>query len=145
MIRSVLAAAALVLATATPASAEPTGYLIWDSDKEAWPTQGRSGSWTPPELFSVRDYPEKDNMLRIKAEAPGGQEYLMIELYRNDGQRIGEGHYADQKVLVVNHGFGWYDNGGDFAVEHIAYDADGLISEFDGAVEHHYQDRPNTT
>ncbi|MEV6242049.1 hypothetical protein [Lentzea sp. NPDC051838] len=145
MIRSVLAAAALVVATATPASADATGYFIWDSDKDAWPTQGRSGSWTPPELFSVREDPEENNLIRIKGESPDGRDYLMIELYRNDGQRIGEGHYADQKVLVVNQGFGWYDKGGDFSVEHIAYNAEGLISEFDGAVEHHYQDQPNTT
>lgn len=136
MIRSVLAAAALVLATATPASADATGYLIWDSDKDAWPTQGRSGNWTPPELFSVREDSEEGNLIRIKGESSDGWEYLMIELSRNDGQRIGEGHYTDQKVLVVNHGFGAYDYGGDFAVEHIAYNAEGLISEFDGAVEH---------
>jgi hypothetical protein len=144
VIRSVLAAAALVLATATPASADATGYLIWDSDKDSWPTEGRSGNWTPPELFSVREYPEEGNLIRIKGESSDGWEYLMIELSRHDGQRIGEGHFADQKVLVVNHGFSAYDNGGDFAVEHISYNADGLISEFDGAVEH-TRGRPDST
>jgi hypothetical protein len=145
MIRSVLAAAALVVATATPASADTTGYLIWDSDKGAFPTEGRSGTWTPPELFSVREDPEEGNLIRIKGESSDGWEYLMIELYRHDGQRITEGHYTDQKVLVVNRGLGSYDNGGDFAVEHIAYNAEGLISEFDGAVEHHVGDRPDST
>jgi hypothetical protein len=146
MIRSVLAAAALLLATATPASADPTGYLIWDSDPDASPTHGNSGSWTPPELFSVREDPEEGNLIRIKGESPGGgQDYIMIQLARHDGQRIGEGHFADQKVLVVYHGLGWWDEGGDFAVEHIAYNDEGLISEFEGAVEHHYKDEPNTT
>lgn len=145
MIRSVLAAAALVLATAVPASADATGYLIWDSDPDASPTHGRSGTWTPPELFSVREDPEEGNLIRIKGEASDGWEYLMIELARKDGQRIGEGHHTDQKVLVVYKSTGWWDEGGDFAVEHIAYNEEGLISEFDGAVEHHYKDRPNST
>ncbi|SFR20992.1 hypothetical protein SAMN04488564_105414 [Lentzea waywayandensis] len=145
MIRAVLAASALLLATATPASADPTGYLIWDSGAGAWPTQGRSGDWTPPGLFSVREAPEEDNLIRIKGESPDEREFLEIRLYRHDGQRITEGHFEDQKVLVVNHGFGWYDNGGDFDVMHIAYNADGLISEFDGAVEHHYPDNPDST
>lgn len=145
MIRSVLAAAALLLATAVPASADATGYLIWDSDPDASPTHGNSGSWTPPELFSVREDPEEGNLIRIKGESPDSRDYIMIELARNDGQRIGEGHFADQKVLVVYHGIGTWDDGGDFAVEHIAYNAEGLISEFDGAVEHHNGDRPNST
>ncbi|MDT7788671.1 MAG: hypothetical protein QOF58_7090 [Pseudonocardiales bacterium] len=145
MIRSVLAAAALVLATATPASADATGYFIWDSDKGAWPTEGRSGDWNPPDLFSVHEFPEQGNKIRIYGESAGGRDYLSIELFRNDGQRIGEGHYTDQKVRVVDGSFGWLDEGGDFAVEHIAYTADGLISEFDGAVEHHYLDRPDST
>lgn len=145
MIRSVLAAATLVLATATPASADATGYLVWDSDKGAWPTQGHSGNWNPPDLFSVREFPEKDNEIRIYGESAGGQDYISIELFRNDGQRIGEGHYTDQKVRVVYGSFGWIDEGGDFAVEHIVYNAEGLISEFDGAVEHHYRDQPDTT
>lgn len=145
MIRAFLTASALLLATATPASADATGRLIWDSDANAWPTQGRSGTWTPPELFSVREDPEEGNLIRIKGESSDGWEYLMIELYRHDGQRITEGHFEDQKVLVVNHGFGWYDNGGDFDVTHIAYNDEGLISEFDGAIEHHYEDRPDST
>ncbi|MFJ8961046.1 hypothetical protein ACIRG5_16820 [Lentzea sp. NPDC102401] len=145
MIRAVLTASALLLATATPASADATGHLIWDSDASAWPTQGRSGTWTPPELFSVREDSEEGNLIRIKGESSDGWEYLMIELYRHDGQRITEGHFEDQKVLVVNHGFGWYDNGGDFDVTHIAYNDEGLISEFDGAIEQHYEDRPDST
>lgn len=145
MIRSVLAAAALVLATATPASADATGYFIWDSDKGAWPTQGHSGDWNPPGLFSVREDPEKGNLIRIKGESPDEREWLQIELSRNDGQRITEGHYPDQKVLVAYKSAGWIDEGGDFAVEHIAYNPEGLISEFDGAVEHHYRDRPDST
>jgi hypothetical protein len=145
MIRAVLTTTALLLATATPASADATGHLFWDSDPEAHPTQGRSGDWTPPELFSVREDPEEGNLIRIKGESSDGWEYLMIELYRHDGQRITEGHFEDQKVLVVNRGLGWYDNAGDFDVEHIAYDDEGLISEFDGAIEHHYEDRPNST
>lgn len=145
MIRSVLAAAALVLATATPASADATGYLTWDSDPGASPTLGRSGNWTPPVLFSVREDPEEGNLIRIKGESPDEREWLQIELSRNDGQRIGEGHYTDQKVLVVYKSSGWIDYGGDFAVEHIAYNAEGLIREFDGAVEHHVKDRPGST
>jgi hypothetical protein len=145
MIRSVLAAAALVLATATPASADATGYLIWDSDAGAWPTHGSSGDWTPPSLFSVRDDPEQGNLIRIKGESPDERDYIMIELARHDGQRIGEGHFADEKVHVVYHGLGWWDDGGDFAVEHIAYNAEGLISEFDGAIEQHYRDQPDST
>lgn len=144
MIRAVLAASALLLATATPASAA-TGHLVWDSDPQAHPTQGRSGTWTPPELFSVREDPEEGNLIRIKGESADGWEYLMIELSRHDGQRITEGHFTDQRVLVVNRGLGWYDDGGDFAVEHVAYDDEGVISEFDGAVEHHYRDEPGTT
>ncbi|WP_330273303.1 hypothetical protein OG205_41855 [Lentzea sp. NBC_00516] len=145
MIRAVLTASALLLATATPASADATGYLFWDSDPKAHPTQGRSGSWTPPELFSVREDPEEGNLIRIKGESSDGWEYLMIELYRHDGQRITEGHFEDQKVLVVNRGLGWYDNAGDFDVDHIAYNDEGLISEFDGAIEHHYEDGPDGT
>ncbi|MEU0884694.1 hypothetical protein ABZ345_39395 [Lentzea sp. NPDC005914] len=145
MIRSVLAAAALVLATATPASAEPTGYLIWDSDKDSSPTHGSSGSWTPPSLFSVREDPEKGNLIRIKGESPDERDYIMIELARHDGQRIGEGDFADERVHVVYHGLGSWDEGGDFAVEHIAFNAEGLISEFDGAAEHHNGDRPDST
>lgn len=142
MIRTVLAASALLLATATPASAA-TSYLVWDSDPEAHPTQGRSGNWTPPELFSVWEHP--GNMIRIKGESQDGWEYLMIELTRHDGRRIAEGHHEDQKVLVVNRGLGWTDKAGDFDVEHIAYDEEGQISEFEGAVEHRYQDQPNST
>ncbi|MDX8145184.1 hypothetical protein SK854_23945 [Lentzea sp. BCCO 10_0061] len=144
MIRAVLTTTALLLATAAPASAA-TGSLVWDSDAGAWPTEGRSGTWTPPGLFSVREAPEEDNLIRIKGESPDEQEFLEIRLYRHDGQRITEGHFEDQKVLVVNHGFGWYDNAGDFDVEHIAYNDEGLISEFDGAIEHHYRDKPDST
>ncbi|KJK45465.1 hypothetical protein UK23_26095 [Lentzea aerocolonigenes] len=141
-----LAAAALVVATATPASADPTGYFIWDSDPDAWPTAGHSGTWYQPDLFSVHEFPEKRNQIRIYGETPGGgQDYLSIELWRNDGQRIGEGHYTDQPVRVVYWSYGWVDEGADFDVEHIAYDADGRIREFDGAVEHHYRDQPDTT
>lgn len=143
--RAALLTAALLVATAVPASADATGHLLWDSDARSWPTEGRSGNWTPPELFSVWEHPEKNNLIRIQGEASNGWDYLMIELYRHDGQRITEGHFEDQKVLVVNKGFGWYDNAGDFDVEHIAYDADGKISEFDGSVEHHYEDRPDGT
>lgn len=145
MIRTALATTTLLLATAAPASAEATGYLIWDSDARAWPTDGRSGTWTPPELFSVREAPEEGNLIRIKGESTDGWEYLMIELYRHDGQRITEGHFEDQKVLVVNKGFGWYDEAGDFDVTHIAYNDEGLISEFEGSVEHHYLNRPDST
>jgi hypothetical protein len=145
MIRSVLAAAALLLATATPASAEPTDYLIWDSDQDAHPTQGRSGSWTPPDSFAVRESDEIANLIEIKGGSQNGWEYLGIQLSRHDGQRIAEGHYAHEKVLVINRGLGWTDDDGNFAVEHIAYDADGHISEFEGAVEQHYQGKPNTT
>lgn len=142
MIRSVLAAAALVVATATPASAEPTGYLIWDSDPDG-ATHGHSATWTPPELFSVREDTQKGkSLIRIKGEASDGVEYIAIELFRHDGQRIGEGHYEDQKVVVVYHGLGSVDDSADFTVEHITYSADGLIREFDGAVEHG-NDRPN--
>ncbi|MET9231677.1 hypothetical protein [Lentzea sp. NPDC003310] len=145
MIRTTLATVALLLATAAPASADATGYLIWDSDAGAWPTEGRSGTWTPPELFSVREDPEEGNLIRVKGESADGWEYLMIELYRHDGQRITEGDFTDQRVLVVNHGLGWYDDGAEFAVEHIAYNDEGVISEFEGSVEHHYRDEPDST
>jgi hypothetical protein len=141
--RTALLTAALLLTTAAPAAAADTDYLIWDSDAGSWPTQGRSGTWAPPGLFTVSQHP--DNMIRVKGESPDEREYLMIELTRHDGQRISEGHYEDQRVLVVNHGFGWPDDGGDFDVQHIAYGDDGRISEFDGAVEQHYQDRPDST
>lgn len=145
MIRSVLAAAALLLATATPASADPTGYLIWDSDPGAFPTQARSGSWTPPDSFAVRESDNTANLIEIKGGAQDGWEYLGIELSRHDGQRITEGHYAHQKVKVVNRGLTLTDNTGNFAVEHIAYDEAGHITEFDGAVEHHVGDKPDST
>jgi len=142
MIRSVLTAAVLVVATATPASAEPTGYLIWDSDPDG-ATHGHSATWTPPELFSVReDTRQGNNLIRIKGEASDGWEYIGIELFRHDGQRIGEGHYTDQRAVVIYHGLGSVDDSADFDVEHIAYDADGLIREFDGSLVHG-NDRPN--
>lgn len=142
MIRTVLAASALLLATATPASAAPTGYIVWDSGAGAHPAQGRSGSWTPPELFSVRN--EQENRIRIQGENSTGWEHLAIELGRHDGLRITEGSHTDQRALVINRGLGWWDEAAEFTVDHISYDADGRISELDAAVEHHYQDQPDT-
>ncbi|MCG8922419.1 hypothetical protein [Lentzea sp. CC55] len=142
MIRTALAVSALLLATATPATAAPTGYIIWDSDAGAHPTQGRSGNWTPPELFSVRN--EEENRIRVQGEDSTGWEYLVIELGRHDGLRITEGSYVDQRALVVNRGLGWWDEAAEFTVDHIAYDADGRISELEAAVEHHYRDQPDT-
>ncbi|HEX7305797.1 hypothetical protein [Lentzea sp.] len=141
--RVALATAALLFIATTPALAAETDRLIWDSDEHAHPTQGRSGTWTPPELFSAREHP--GNTIRIKGESPDGREYLMIELTRHDGQRITEGPHEDQKVLVVNRGLGWVDEAGDFDVDHVAYGSDGQISEFDAAIEHHYLDEPDTT
>ncbi|MGI5505566.1 hypothetical protein [Lentzea sp. CA-135723] len=143
--RAALLAAALLVATAAPATAADTDYLIWDSDPGAWPTQGRSGSWTPPALMGVHEFPAPDNSIRIYGESANGWDFIEIRLFRHDGERIGEGHFEDQRVLVVNKGFGWYDDAGDFDVTHIAYDAGGRISEFDGNVEHHYLDQPNST
>ncbi|MGW4209876.1 hypothetical protein ACWEIJ_17950 [Lentzea sp. NPDC004789] len=140
--RAALLAAALLVATAAPASAADTDYLIWDSDPNAI-TNGRSGNWAPPEVFSVWEHP--GNMIRVKANSPDWNEYLQIDLTRHDGLRITEGAYVDQKVLVVNRGLGRTDNGGEFTVEHIAWGPDGQISEFDGAVEHHASDQPDTT
>lgn len=141
--RATLLATALLVATAAPASAADTDYLIWDSDPGAWPTAGRSGTWTPPEVFSVWEHP--DNMVRVKANSPDWNEHLQIDLSRHDGRRITEGAYADQKVLVVYGGFGRTDDGGEFTVEHIAWGPDGQITEFDGAVEHHANSKPGTT
>ncbi len=140
--RAALLAAALLVTTAAPASAADTDYLIWDSDRDAI-TDGRWGTWAPPEVFSVWQHP--GNMIRVKANSPDWNEYLQIELTRHDGQRITEGDYTDQKVLVVNRGLGRLDEGGEFTVEHIAWDQDGQITEFDGAVEHHASTKPDTT
>lgn len=142
MIRAVLATSVLLLATAAPASAA-TDYLIWDSDPQAHPTQGRSGNWTPPELFAVRK--ENGNRIRIQGEDSTGREYVAIELGRHDAQPITEGNYTDQRVLVIDRGLGYWDEAAEFTVDHIAYNADGYISEFDGAVVHNYLDQPNTT
>ncbi|MGW6448082.1 hypothetical protein [Lentzea sp. NPDC055074] len=141
--RTALLAAALLMATAAPASAAGTDYLIWDSEPHSSPADGRSGTWAPPDLFSVWEHP--DHMIRVKANAPTGGEYLQIDLARHDGQRITEGGYRDQWVRVVNRGLGPPDDRGVFTVEHLAYGPDGNISEFEGAVEHHGSDEPGTT
>jgi len=143
MIRTALVAAALLLATSGVAVANDTPSFIWDSDAEAHPTHGRSGSWTPPEVFWVSE--REDNSIHIYGEDRSGWEYLGIRLYRHDGQRITEGTHTDQRVHVVDRGLGWFDDGAEFTVSHIAYGEDGRISEFDAAIEHHYQDRPNST
>lgn len=141
--RVALLAAALLVATAAPATAAGTNYLIWDSEPNSSPAEGRSGTWTPPDDFSVWEHP--DHMIRVKADGPAGGDYLQIDLARHDGQRITEGSYVDQRVRVVNRGIGPIDKGGEFTVEHIAYGPDGNISEFEGAVEHHGSDQPDTT
>lgn len=140
--RATLLAAVLLVATAAPATAADTDYLIWDSDPGAWPTQGRSGDWYAPDPFSVWEH--ADLKLRVKATGPRN-EYMQIDLARHDGLRITEGSYADQQVAVLSNGFRHVDDGAEFTVEHLAYGPDGTISEFDGAVEHHYHDQPNTT
>ncbi len=144
MIRTALAASALLLATAAPASAAPTGHLIWDSDPQAQPTKGRSGTWTPPELFSVRQK-DNSNTIRVYGEDSSGWNYISFEMARHDGRPITEGSYTDQRVLVVYQGLGWWDESAEFTVEHVAYDANGHINEFDGAVVHNYHDKPDTT
>lgn len=140
--RTALLAAALLVAIAAPATAAETDYLIWDSDPNSWPTQGRAGNWYEPDPFSVWEHP--DLMLRVKATGPRN-EYMQIDLARHDGQRITEGGYVDQKVTVVSNGFMHLDTGGEFTVEHLAYGPDGNVSEFEGAVEHHYRDEPGST
>ena len=140
--RAALLAAAVLVATAAPASAAETNHLIWDSDPGAWPTHGDSGDWTPPDPFSVWEHP--DLKIRVKATGPRN-EYLQIDLARHDGQRITAGRYTDQRVLVVYDGFGRADDGGEFTVDHLAYGPDGNISEFEGAVEHHAGDQPGRT
>lgn len=141
--RAALLAAALLVATTTPASAAETNYLIFDSDPGAWPAQGDSGSWYAPDPFSVWEHP--DNRIRVKATDASTGEYLQIDLTRHDGQRITEGDYVDQRVHMVYRGFGRADDGGEFTVEHLVHGPDGAISEFEGAVEHHAGDQPGTT
>ena len=141
--RVALLAAALLVATAAPASAAGTNYLIWDSDPTPRPPRGARAPGRRPTTVSVWEHP--DHMIRVKADGPAGGDYLQIDLARHDGQRITEGSYVDQRVRVVNHGIGLIDKGGEFTVEHIAYGPDGNISEFDGAVEHHCSDKPDTT
>ena len=141
--RTALLAATLLVATAAPATAADTNYLIWDSDPGSSPAEGRSGTWTPPDDFSVWEHP--DRMIRVKADGPAGGDYLQIDLARRDGQRITEGHYSNQRVRVVNRGIGPPDERGVFTVEHLEYGPDGNISEFDGAVEHHGSTEANTT
>jgi hypothetical protein len=140
--RAALLAATLLIATASPAVAADTDHLIWDSDPGSSPAEGRSGTWTPPDLFSVWEHPNR--MIRVKANGPRN-EYLQIDLARHDGQRITEGSYANQPVRVVNGGLGPLDEHGVFTVDHLAYGEDGNISEFDGAVEHHGGDQPGPT
>jgi hypothetical protein len=142
MIRTALLAAAVLVATAAPASATETNHLIWDSDPGAWPTQGASGDWTAPDPFSVWQHP--DLKVRVKATGPRN-EYMQIDLARHDGQRITEGSYVDQRVLVLYGGFVHTDNGAEFTVDHLAYGPDGNISEFEGSVEHHGSDQPGST
>ncbi|MDX3656015.1 hypothetical protein PV646_01735 [Streptomyces sp. ID05-26A] len=140
--RTALLAGAFLVATAAPASAADTDYLIWDSDPNANPTQGRSGNWYAPDPFSVWEHPDLE--LRVKATGPHN-EYMQIDLARHDGQRITEGSYVDQRVTIVSGGFMHADDGAEFTVEHLVRGPDGNISEFEGAVEHHGSDEPDST
>lgn len=82
----------------------------------------RSGDWTDVSVGR-----RENNAIRIQGGDSTGWEYLAIELAPHDGQPITEGGYTDQRALVINHGLGWWDEGAEFTVEH------------------HYNDRPNST
>jgi hypothetical protein len=138
MIRTALAAAALMLAATGIASAEPSQEFVFDAEPHAAPINNRAGHWTPPEL-ELRVGFRQNGTLRVAAEYSGLWDYVDLELSRPDGQPLTEGTYTDVKVQVVNRGLGCVDQAADVTVEKLERAADGSVDTFYGAVEHRCQ------
>ncbi|MFI6101604.1 hypothetical protein ACIA8G_39170 [Lentzea sp. NPDC051213] len=117
---------------------------MFDAEANAFPITATSGDWTAP-LSEIRVGQRvwDNNTLRVYAENNELQTYYVVELSRHDGQPITPGTYTDQKALVINKSLGCYDNTADFTVERLDIDAEGLLTAFDGAVEHRCGPEPD--
>ncbi|WP_434440387.1 hypothetical protein [Lentzea sp. E54] len=127
-----LALAALLSTTAVA----PVQAFSFEAEPNAWPVHGRSAQWSAPAEEIRVGLRRSDNAIRIHAEHNGLQDYVLVELSRHDGQLITDGTYHDQKVVVLNGGYGCVDNTADFTVDRVEYNADGWTDVFAASITH---------
>lgn len=132
----------LALAALLSTTVAPVQEFSFEAEANAWPVHGRSAHWSAPDDEIRVGLRRSDNTIRIHAEHNGLEDYVLVELSRHDGQLITAGSYHDQKVSVVNGGYGCVDDTADFTVDRVEYNADGWTDVFAASITHTCGDQP---
>lgn len=129
--------------TAASAAEEPSRF-VFDAEVNAFPITATNGELTTPQtelIVSQRGW--DNNTLHVSASNDRTRTYYTVDLSRHDGNLITPGTYTDQKALVINWGLGCIDDKADFTVDRLDLDDLGIVTAFDGSVEHRCGDKPD--
>jgi hypothetical protein len=139
-----LSCAFLLLGSAAAAAAEEPSRFVYDAEANAFPITAVNGELATPQtelIVSQRVW--DNNTLHVSASNDRTRTYYTVDLSRHDGNLITPGTYTDQKALVINWNLGCIDDRADFTVDRLDLDDRGIVTAFDGSVEHRCGDKPD--
>jgi hypothetical protein len=129
-------------ATGTPTAAgatdEPTATFTFWAEEGAHPVDGRSGTWTTPDVELM--VWEHDNILKVDGEE--GFDFIRVELNAQGRVPLAEGVYPNARgqvnpdtpgILVISNGLACGDVYGEFIIDRLTRDASGTLTALDAA------------
>lgn len=121
--------AALAIAFAPTAAAEPVASLDFAAEQGAHPVDGRSGHWIASPENEVRFW-ENGATLRVDAETDRGFDYIALDFSAPSGNlQVGTyGHVEGAHILAISNGLGCVDDYSTFTIDHIQRGAEGLVA-----------------
>lgn len=132
MLRGVLTLASIVAMSTGVASASSDSSFDFVSQAGAQPVGELSGQLTKLKVW------EFDDELLLDGYGSAGQLRVLVPGTTEVGVR-------NRPMWVIWKGIGCQDPQGRLEVTHLARNADGSITEFDGSVEHHCDRSPDQT